>query len=121
MKFSQPQIWQAFNKTADLLDRKPSAYYFSSVLKPQNLQKEACLLGWIGYYLKIPSSVGDYYPQVVSETIPLNEFGFYCTLTKLGMTKKGPIDWHHDARSAAKLLRVYANKYYPIKKKTKKA
>jgi hypothetical protein len=100
-------------KKAALRIRARTHYEFLTTTKPTDEKGQACLLGWIGYYLGLPDDPD--YPLLVAKTLYPGTSGassmlqFFAALEQID---KG--DWDDNNFLASKVLKKYADQAFPI-------
>lgn len=106
-------IREAILAAADHIERNPGAYNYQSNSKP-SCNSPGCLMGWIGFFAGVEEAEYGYMGDVCSAV------GFdYCDI--LRFTFAMPDDaymqlgglYTKSAPVAAKVLRLYADKYHP--------
>jgi hypothetical protein len=101
-------IPQAMRATADLIEKDPKRYAFYETGKPQSLDRQACVLGWIGYFMDLPADNTPYMQKVaklIVGNIHQPDLEFY---RQMDAFSTSPSMWDMDAATAAKTLRNYA-------------
>ncbi len=99
-------IRAAILRAADRIEREPGIYDFDAMRTPnEDGDCPACMWGWIGYELgmyeennaRVAASIG------VNRTMDLYEFAI----------ANEPCGFTESAASAAKLMRAFADRYFP--------
>lgn len=106
-------VYSAIMKAADHVEREPSLYEFRNVRVP-DCGSPGCMLGWIGYFLGIrPGTLIQSYcsPQVATPAKLLglkSQTDFYQRLNDFGLDGS----YVRDHKFAARVMRLYAEKYH---------
>lgn len=102
-------IRDAILKAADHIEREPRTYDFCGMYVP-GCGSVGCLWGWIGYFLGMPADTCN---MAVANEIGIPSTGH---LYRFGSEVLGDWSYQNDPKAAAKVLRLYADKYYPAEK-----
>ncbi len=112
--------YKAFRKAARLIERNKQRYNFYTARAPTTEQDRACVLGWIGYFLKETSSVDANFATQVAKRLTgkPGAFSWYTFYQRMDNLVVG--EWRENHRLAAKALRLYADIYHKKEDKVRK-
>lgn len=106
---------EAILKAADHIERHSEGYDFWHNIVPVRCGSHGCALGWIGYFAGL-TEYGSA-QQIVSEYLGIDSSAFfYADMCELTNSSPNPYKgWYISHSLAAKGLRLYADKRYPLK------
>jgi hypothetical protein len=112
-------FYTAFMRAADHIEQQPDSFDFGNCAVPLlDCGTTGCALGWVGFYahLPIPENSDGYLPvNVVSDGFSKSDMLFYREMDALQNGLKDEFyaeSWIHDAQLCAKLMRLYAKRYF---------
>lgn len=106
----------AILKAANRIERHPDEFDFMSidVPEPGACGTPGCALGWIGFYAKLKPHVSEGFVSVVANKMGLEgAAAFYGRMSSLN--RRSDTHWTDTAKQCAKVLRKYADKYFPAR------